>query len=448
MTTLTFEDAAPEETSGLSAAPPAHGAAPFSGYERWIARRYLGAKRDQGGVALISMIAFVGVMLAVFVLIAVMSVMGGFRTALFDRILGVQGHVFVDVSRMPEEAALDAAARVAAVDGVIGVTPIVQGQAMASRGDAVSGVLATGIAARDLRDLSIVSDNLVAGSLDGFGEGRFGGDRIVIGDQLAANFGLRVGGELTLIAPPSGSGPISPFGRTVPRKTYVVGAIFSVGMSEFDGSFVYLPREQAQLFFGRRGRVDTLETRLADPDQAQAVRGYLIQAVGRPTFVSDWQSRNASYVNALAIERNVMRIILMLIVAIAAMNIISGLVMLVKNKGRDIAILRTMGASRGSILRIFFLAGASIGVLGTVCGVVLGVLFVIYIDPIQDIVALVTNADLFNSDIYYLSRIPAELDLREVGFIALWGFIASMLATIPPAWRAARLDPVEALRYE
>ncbi|MBC7168437.1 lipoprotein-releasing ABC transporter permease subunit [Phenylobacterium sp.] len=410
-----------------------------------LAGRYLRAKRSQGGVALISIISFVGIMLAVAVLIIVMSVMNGFRTELLDRTLGFNGHIFVSGGSLVEPDVQRLAGEIAGLPGVTQAAPLVEAQAMALGQGQISGVVVRGISAADLRATQIVSGNIVRGSLEGFGEGEYGGDLIVIGERLAQTLGVQPGDPLTLISP---SGGATAFGFTPQRKTYTVAATFTVGMSEYDQLFIYMPLAQAQLFFGREGVVDVVEIRVADADRAMEMKSQIAELAGPTAIVTDWTQRNASFWNALKVERSVMRLILMLIVAIAAMNIISGLVMLVKNKGRDIAILRTMGAGRGAILRVFFMAGASVGALGTLVGLVLGVLFCLFIGPIQNFVEWVTGAEVFSSDIYYLAHIPAQVDWREVLIIVAWALGVSFVATLPPALRASRLDPVEALRYE
>ena len=420
-------------------------APPFGLWERMLAGRYLRAKRSQGGVALISVISFVGITLAVAVLIIVMSVMNGFRTELLSRILGFQGHVFVTggVLDGPERDA--AAARILKVPSVIQAAPIIEAQAIAIGPSQITGALVRGIGPADLRATPLVAGNITHGNLKDFGAGEYGGDVIVVGERLAQLLGVRAGDTMTLISPAGGA---TAFGGTPLQKAYTVGATFSVGMSQYDQAYIYMPLAQAQLFFGREDTADAIEVRLKNPDRAASMKAAINKAAGPAAVVNDWTQRDSSFWGALKVERSVMRLILMLLVAIAAMNIISGLVMLVKNKGRDIAILRTMGAGRGAIMRIFFMAGASVGALGTAAGLALGTLFCIYIGPIQDFVEWATGQAVFSSDVYYLSHIPAKVDWGEVAVIVAWSLGMSFVATLPPAWRASRLDPVEALRYE
>jgi lipoprotein-releasing system permease protein len=425
------------------AAPPAAGA--FSAWERSIAFRYLRAKRKHGGVALISIISFIGIMLAVAVMIIVMSVMNGFRTELLDRILGFNGHVYVGGPGIdgPNRDAM--IARLRAIPGVVQVTPVIEAQAMVSGPNQITGGLVRGLAPDDLAATKIVADNIRQGSLRGYGQGEFGGDLILVGSRLAETVGVTAGDSLTLISPNGGD---TVFGSTPRSKDYIIGGIFEVGMSEYDAAYIYMPLAQSQLFFGQEGLIDVVEVNLDNPDSVDRLKPAIAEAAGPATIVTDWRDRNRSYFTALAVERNVMRLILAMIVAIAAMNIISGLVMLVKNKTRDIAILRTMGASRGSVLRIFFMSGAAIGVLGTVAGLLVGSLFCIFISPIQDFVEAITKTPVFNADTYFLSQIPADIEWLEVLIITVCALTVSFLATLPPSWRASRLDPVEALRYE
>jgi lipoprotein-releasing system permease protein len=418
---------------------------PFSLWERSIAGRYLRAKRRDGGVALISIISFIGVMLAVATLIIVMSVMNGFRAELLGRILGFNGHLYVQGAVLNGANRENAAQRIRGIPGVVHASPLVEAQAMAMGPGQIGGAIVRGINPADLASLKIVADHLDSGSLAGFGQGEDGGNLVIVGSRLARNLGVSTGDAISLISP---SGPATAFGAATRTKDYTVGGIFTVGMSQYDETYMYMPLQQAQLFFGRDDGADFIEVKLADPDKAKSMKGAVEQAAGRGAVVTDWTDRNQAFFGALEVERNTMRLILMLLVAIAAMNIISGLVMLVKNKGRDIAILRTIGASRGSILRIFFMSGAAVGVLGTIAGTLIGILFCHYIGPIQAFVEWATGTQVFNADIYFLSRLPAKIDWREVATIAGWSTLMSFLATLAPALRASRLDPVEALRYE
>ena len=420
-------------------------APPFGLWERSLALRYLRARRRDGGVALVSIISFIGIALAVATLIIVMSVMNGFRTELVGRMLGFNGDAFVTgpVTNDPGRQAL--LARLRAIPGVTQALPVVEAQALVQGPEQVSGAIVRGVTAPDLHDTRIVSANLKQGSLDGFGQGDYGGDLVVAGSGLAAQLGVKPGDSLTIISP---NGSDTAFGSAPNRKAYTVDGLFTVGMSVYDSSFIYMPLAQAQLFFGRGDTVDKIEINIDNPDHIDRLRPAIEHAAGPDGVVSDWRDQNKSYFNALEVERAVMRLILMLIVAIAVMNIISGLVMLVKNKGRDIAILRTMGASQGSILRVFFLCGALIGATATAVGLIVGSLFCAFIDPIQSVLEAVFHRSLFSADTYFLSRIPARIDWGEVALVIFWALLMSFIATLPPAWRASRLDPVEALRYE
>jgi len=410
-----------------------------------LAWRYLRAKRSQGGVALISIISFVGIMLAVAVLIIVMSVMNGFRAELLGRILGFNGHLFVSGPVLDRPDLDVVAARIVRVPGVTQAAPIIEAQAIAMGPAQISGALVRGMRPKDLRATPIVSGNITGGSLAGFGEGEYGGEQVVVGERLAQSLGVKPGDPLTLISP---SGAATAFGGTPLQKTYMVGATFSAGMSQYDQAYIFMPLAQAQLFFGRESGVDALEVKVKKPDEAGSLKAAIAEAGGEGALVTDWTQRDTSFWGALKVERNVMRLILGLLIIIAALNIISGLVMLVKNKTRDIAILRTMGAGQGAVLRIFFMTGATIGGLGTAAGLALGGLVSVYIGPIQSFVEWATGQAVFSSDVYFLSRLPAKVDWLEVAGITIFSLAMSCIWTLPPAWRASRLDPVEALRYE
>ena len=434
-----------EPPAGAAEAGVGGHAPPFGLWERMLANRYLRAKRSQGGVALITTISFVGIMVAVAVLIVVMSVMNGFRAELLNKILGFNGHIFVTGGVLDGPARDPAVQRILKVPGVTQAIPVIEAQVIAMGPSQITGAIVRGMTPGDLKATRIVAHNLTKGDLRGFGGGDYGGDVVVVGARLAEQLGVKPGENITLISP---SGGATAFGGTPLQKSYVVGATFTAGMSQYDQAYIFMPLDQAQLFFGREGTVDAIEVRVSDPDRAPGLKAAVTRAAGPAALVADWTQRDSSYWGALKVERNVMRLILMLIVAIAALNIISGLTMLVKNKGRDIAILRTIGAGQGAILRIFFLAGASIGTLGTAAGLALGALVSLYIGPIQSVVEWATGQAVFSSDVYFLSRLPAKVDWVEVSIIVGFSLAMSMICTLPPAWRASRLDPVEALRYE
>ncbi|MEO1253221.1 MAG: lipoprotein-releasing ABC transporter permease subunit [Pseudomonadota bacterium] len=427
------------------AAAPSKPTRPFSFFEWMVARRYLGATRSGRGVSLISIIAFLGIMLAVAVLIIVMSVMQGFRAKLLDQMLGLNGHIFIEM-----EAGADPdpfVSRLETVDGVINAAPLLQGYSYATTPAGGEVALVRGMRRADILGFDELNDpeNLIRGNYETFGVGRNGGNEIILGARLASALNVDVGAGVTLT---THGGNETVFGRVPVRsKTYLVGAIFEVDNSQYDSTIIFMPFEQAKIFFAGSGASEQIEIRVADPDGFDAwVPAITEIAEGRR--LTDWTRIIGPYFDALKIERNVMRLILMLIVAVAALNIITGLVMLVKDKTGDIAILRTMGATQGAIMRIFFLSGALIGLLGTLAGVILGALFVTYIDPIEAMLSALFGTDLFNAEIYFFQNIPAEMQPGEVATIAGWALFMSFVSTLYPAWRAARLDPVEALRYE
>jgi lipoprotein-releasing system permease protein len=419
-------------------------AAPFGLFERMLAGRYLRAKRQHGGVALISVISVLAILLAVFVLIVTMSVMNGFRETLLSRILGVNGHVFVDVRNLPRPEIDRLARLVRETPDVLHVTPIINAQALATAHGIAAGVVVRGIPRADLQALTIVARSIrPGGNLTGF-EG-VESPSVLIGDRLAAQLGVQQGMAISLLSP---QGAQTPFGLTPRRKSFLVGGIFSVGMAEFDSGLIYMPLEQAQIMFGRGEGADELEIRIANPDRTVPFMMDLRSRLGPNVTIYDWRTNSQGLADALVVERNVMRLILMFVVALAALNIVTGLIMLVKNKSRDIAILRTMGATKGAIMRIFFLASASLGVLGLSLGIVLGVSFCVFIEPIQNFLSSVLGFDIFPGTVYSLETLPARVEPTEVILIAVFTIAVNFTSTLATAWWASRFDPVEALRYE
>lgn len=413
----------------------------FGSFERLLAFRYLRARRKEGFVSVIAAFSLLGIFLGVGTLIVVMSVMGGFRQELLGRILGVNGHLSVYALQGVLDDFDARAERIRAIPGVISATPQVEGQVMVIAKGRAGGGLVRGVRAEDLIARKTISEHMVAGSLDAFN----GEVAALIGTRMAENFGIGIGDTITILSPQFNTTTIG----SVPRsKTYQIVGLFEVGMQEYDSSFVYIPLDAAQVFFQMKGRASAIEVFVEDPANADRLRPKVREAAGIDTRILDWQQANASFFNAIQVERNVMFLILSLIILVAAFNITSGQYMLVKGKGRDIAILRTMGATRGMVMRIFFLSGATIGVMGTALGVLGGVLFTENIQAIQGWIEGITGAKLWNEEVRFLASLPAVLDWAEVLQVVAMAMAIALLAPILPAWRAARLDPVEALRYE
>jgi lipoprotein-releasing system permease protein len=430
----------------MSSTPSQKPAGPFSAWEIGLALRYLRAKRRDGGIALIAIISYVAVALAVMALITVMSIMAGFRSELLTRMLSFNGHAYVQgpVLTAPDrDAALQ---RIRAVPGVISATPLTESPAMFSARGQATGGMVRGVRPQDLQSTRFVWESLDDRARGSFGEGEWGGDKVLIGKALAQQLGIGIGDPITLFSPTGADSAVGNLGGL--QKTYTVGGVFSSGTADYDRVFIFMPLEQAQLFFAKEGMWDVIEVKVAEPDRVADFHAPLRRAGGPGTAVQDWRDRLAAFWGALKVERVAMSIILGLVVAIAALNIISGIVMLVKNKTRDIAILRTVGASQSSMLRIFFVAGATIGVLGTLTGLLLGLLFCLNIASIQHFLEWVFQTELFNADVYLLDAVPALVDPLDVFWVTVWSFFMSCVAGLIPSWQAAKLDPVEALRYE
>ncbi|GAB5469023.1 MAG: lipoprotein-releasing ABC transporter permease subunit [Rhodospirillales bacterium] len=414
---------------------------PFGSFERLLALRYLSARRREGFVSVVAIFSLGGIFLGVGTLIVVMSVMSGFRAELLGRILGVNGHLSVLGISEPIRDYQAVAERIDGVPGVLSATPIVEGQVMATDQGQATGALVRGMLPEDLKRRGQVASSIVAGSLDDFA----GEDVVAIGSRLAQRFGLTVGDGITLIAPEF---TVTTIG-SVPRiKTYRIVALFQVGMYEYDSSYIYMPLEAAQLFFRLKDQVNAVEVFVEDPTEVSRLRVPIRRAAGIEYRTLDWQDANSSFFTALQTEKTVMFLILSLIIVVAAFNITSGQYMLVKGKGRDIAILRTMGATSGMVLRIFFLSGAMIGILGTALGVAGGVAFTLNIQTIQGWVEQLAGTQVFDPAVYFLTKLPARLNWEEVGQVVIMALVISFVAPLLPAWLAARLDPVVALRNE
>ena len=447
---------------------PVQTAGPFSRFEWMLAGRYLRARRRETFISVISWLTLVGVALGVATLIVVMSVMNGFRDELLTKILGLNGHF----TAYPIDAKFtdydQTAAKIETVDGVLYAIPYVEGQALASGQQDSTGVSVRGISAASIDKLTLMKNAAVMGGWDQWDKS----NGVAIGQRLAEKLGVTLGDKITIVNP---NGANTPFGKTPQIRSYPVNVIFSLGMVEFDSFYLYMPMQAAQSYFklyddvlkpgiappgpdatddeidaayDRQYRATAVEVFIDNPDHVNLMRDRIQKQVDRPLILYDWQQRNETFFSALQVERVVMFTILSMIILVAAFNIISSLIMLVKDKGSDIAILRTMGATRGSIMRIFSMTGTAIGVAGTLIGVALGLVVAMNAETLRAFISNLTNVPIFPPEVFFLSSLPSKIDVTEVSIVAGLALGLSFLATLYPAWRAAQYDPVEALRYE
>jgi lipoprotein-releasing system permease protein len=416
----------------------------FGAFERMVAGRYLRARKGERFVSIIAIFSLVGIALGVATLIVVTSVMSGFQVELVSRILGVNGHISIDAyagQRIADYGPL--VSRIRAIPGVAMATPVLDGQALLSTdAGGARGGLVRGISLEDLRALHPISDHIVAGDLAAFQ----GDDAIVVGAGLANSYRLRPGDPLTIISP---DGAATAFG-TIPRvRAYKVVAVFDAGLADYNSNVVFLPLPAAQVFFQKPDAVTGIEIRLRDADNIAAVEGPLRDLLhGRPVYARDWRHANDTIIGVLQVQKDTMFIVLGMIVLVAAFNVVSSLIMLVKDKRADIAILRTLGASSGAVMRVFLMCGAFVGVTGTLAGTLIGIVFCRNIVAVQHFVENLTGGRVFDASVFMLSELPNTIDWGDVARVVALGLILSLLATLYPSWRAARTDPVEALRHE
>ncbi|MBP5615621.1 MAG: lipoprotein-releasing ABC transporter permease subunit [Alphaproteobacteria bacterium] len=413
----------------------------FSKFERMVAKRYLKAKRKEGFISVISGFALTGIALGVATLIIVMSVMNGFKSELLSRILGLNGHIMIAATPgYPFTDYTTAVQNLEKIDGVDIAIPMIEKQLLVSTGQTAEGVIVRGLQKEDLLKKQVMRSGLTNVNIEAFDD-----TYVILGERLADKLGVLTGDEITLISP---NGKVTAFG-TVPRiKAYTVLGTFNFGMYEYDSNFIFMPMSSAQLYFGLPNAATQIDVTLKRGEDLNKIRRIIEQSVGLDAYVYDYKQSNAAFFNAIDVERNVMFLILTLIILVAAFNIITGLIMLVKDKGRDIAVLRTMGASKGMIMRIFMISGSYIGVLGTTIGVIIGVVFCLNIERVRHFLEMLSGRDLFSAEIYFLSKLPAEIDWAEVTTVTVVALMLSLLATVYPAYRAAKYDPVEALKYE
>ncbi len=423
----------------------AKAAAPFGRLERTLAWRYLLARREHGGASLIAIISFIGIFFAVAALIITMSIMSGFRATLLDALLGGEPHIAAAVDGMPQEEASEIAKVIERTPDVLSVSPYIEQFVLLSANGVRTGGVVRAIPPTDLKTMPIFKDGGAAAIAGGFGEGRNGGNIIMIGQYLAANLGLGIGDQVEIVTSQMRSGPI---GQTPISKSYVVGDIFRTGSAQLDNVYVFMPMQQAQILFQSKGRFQYLDIRVKDPDQTEGVMQDIVNATGNSLLMRDWQTKNRTYLGALRTERVMVRLLVTIIMMIATLNIIVGVVMLVKNKTRDIAILRTIGLSRAGVLRVFLMVGTALGSAGAILGMIVGILFIVNIGPIEALINLAIDGEVFPAEQYGLDHLPAILDWGEVFSTGAYALFMSMFVSMIPAIWASSQDPVKALRFE
>ncbi len=423
------------------------GSAPFGKFERKLAARYLGARKSEGGVGLIAVLSFLCIMLAIFAMITIMSIMNGFRETTLSLTLGTDGHMYVAsaAANPPKEQINGLRDRISQVEGVKIAFPFTQHETFVQSSGRNAGAKVIGLSPEHLQELKLISESIVIGDLQGFGKGLNGGNQIIIGIGMANGLGLTVGDHLTIYSPTLKA---SPLGFRPVFKGYEIAAVFKTGLYIADSANIYMPLKQSELFFEQGRAATEIQLRLYDPDMIRQLINPLREAAGEPIFIQTWEDKNAGFATALRTEQIAMRFIFGIVVIIAVFPVLAAMIMLVKNKSKDIAILRTIGATSGSVLRVFLMSGAAIGVFGTFVGVVLGILFCLNIGVVQHVIEGLTGTELFPGEAYGIDELPAKIVPLEVFWVSFWGFLVSTAATFFPALTASKIDPVEALRYE
>ena len=413
----------------------------FSPIERLLAFRYIRARRAEGFISVVAWFSLAGITLGVATLIIVMSVMNGFRAELIGRILGLNGHLGVSSVEGGIKDYNKLALRLSEMPTIIAATPQIEGQVMVNANNQARGAIVRGVYWSDLAVRKPLWESLDENAIAAFRDD----GALLIGETMAFTFRLKLGDTITLLSP---KGRVTAFGTVPLRRSFKIGGIFKVGMHEYDSSFIFMPLDVAQLFFDTGDIVSGFEVYSSAPLKITAVSNIIKSQLGAKYRVFDWQERNASFLNALKVERNVMFLILTLIILVAAFNIVSSMIMLVRSKNADIAVLRSLGASSSLIMRVFLITGASIGAVGTLAGSLLGLIFCWQIDNIKSGIESLSGAELFSAEIYYLSKLPAVVDPFEVSMVVVMALVLSFIASLYPAWRAAHVAPAEVLRYE